>query len=164
MFKALLLATAIAWPIVAIAQDAPKAPEAGKLPSIEQVLGRICIEPVNEKLVVNLEKDFSISLEFDTPLTEDGKGDFVRHTIFQSKHGDPEDKSMVVIEVATFISKDHKPIACVETIGGFDPDSLESKKKKWDTMTTSETPAPLTEAPKPGTVPTPKFQETNPDE
>ena len=169
MLKALLLATVIAWPFTAIAQDAPSgdAPTPGPKPAaIEKVIAKICATPVTTTMAAALAKDYVIALVFDTPLASDTV--FVRNMIFETKETGPSGQKSI-IELATFMVDGEVKEQCVSSFGGYDGPSVEKMKQAWKDHPAAAVPfdksgeAPLTNAPAAGTATTPSFQ-ANPDE
>ena len=167
MFKTILLTTAFLWPIVTFAQDAPKAPNASPdHVSIENVIAKVCTQPTNAKLAYMLGNEYSIALVYDTPLSEPET--FIRNMIFESKK--EENGVKEVFHIAAFIQQGHVLMQCVVMYGAYETKESAIMKKKWETSPPvipqahdekSPAPAPLTVAPKAGTVPAPNFQDNS---
>jgi hypothetical protein len=165
MLKALLLASVLAWPFTAIAQDAPAAPkdDAPVMP-IEQVMGRLCLRPLTAEVSNALAKQYSVAMVYDSPIT---KG-FIRNMVFKLKK-DVDNKNSVLV-VSTFIREDNVVGQCITGFGGYDNASVELMKKKWETDPPvapeggdKSAADPLTNPPADGTKAAPSFQ-NNPDE
>jgi hypothetical protein len=172
MLKALLLASVLAWPFTAIAQDAPATPDAtpdAAAAATAKIVGKICAMPITKVLGETLAAKYAIGMIWDTPLTENL---FVRNGVYEEKV--PDEKGVKqIIELATFMTLKGEVIEqCVSSYGAYEVAPVDAMKKHWAEHPTAgqdrpapdkSSDAPLTNPPVAGTATTPSFQ-ANPDE
>jgi hypothetical protein len=164
MIKALLLATALAWPFIpAIAQDVKPPHLTSEM--LEKVVGKMCLKDISEELGKQLTTEFSLVMAFDTPI---GDNVFSRNFVLESK--EEEDGAKEVFVLSTIFLDKEIVTQCISTFGGYEVKIVEKMKEKWKSeppkftaITPKSSDAPLTPPPAAGTVPTPKFN-NNPDE
>jgi hypothetical protein len=163
MLKTLLVTTALLWPLVTLAEDAPTtpSPDEDAPVKIEAVISKMCIVPLTEKLVSSLKSDFNLAYVYDTPLPPPGDA-YVRNLILESKISGETTGGKEVMVLSTFF-KDQKAVEqCISSYGVFEPSRVDVMKKSWPpkSVKSPSTDAPTTDA---VPAPAPKFQE-NPDE
>jgi hypothetical protein len=169
MIKALLLATVIAWPFTAIAQDAPAAPAVPHATAemVAKIVGKMCLKDVSVELGKSLTTEFTLVMAFDTPFADNA---FARNMVLESTKD--EDGAKEVFVLSTIFMDKQVVTQCISTFGGYEIKAVETMKQKWksdppklSTLNPDEksSVAPLTTPPAAGTTTTPKF-DNNPDE